>query len=184
MKTDQITIRISPELKQQLQESAKLHSMKTTEFIRQTLERVGDPKQIDVEARVEQLEKHILGYFWRNMEIIVIKALAMVVSMDKNMPIDQCLFLVSTKATEVFGTSPSVATQIPRSKREEMDLKFVHKVQSDLDLSPIAIMAISLIISTYLGMVYEEEIFQLTDFSMQTMQYLRDNLRSFDRMDV
>ncbi len=175
MKTDQITIRISSELKEQLYEIAEQRDIKPSEFIRQTLESAVDPNQIDTETRLDLLEGQIHGYEWTNIQIKAIKAAATVISIDKNMPIDQSLANVSKVTREAYSGDPSIADQLSRSNREKTSLQMIHQLQSDLDLSSIAVLALNLIVCTGLGIHYDEDIFQVTDFSMLTMQYIRDS---------
>ncbi|MHA2251499.1 MAG: plasmid mobilization protein [Candidatus Kariarchaeaceae archaeon] len=173
-KDEQITLRISSEQKEQLQEMADTHNMTISEYLRDQIEEMVNPTaKINIESRVTQLEERFDDPRWRGIELKTLKAVAMIVSIDTKIPIDKAIREVSGLINQEFDVTARELSKVSRIEREKYDLLVINELKETLSVSEKGLTLISLLVLSYLSIAYNDDLFQMTDFSIETMDRIR-----------
>jgi predicted transcriptional regulator len=168
-KLDQMNIRLTSELKDKIQELAKERDVKTSDFVRQTLEDAIEGKSIERErnlftANILTRERHIL------------QAIAFIAHTDTGRPLVDCLKIALQEVKDQEMTEMVDPIKYTREERETHALKINTAVAEKLRISPLALTFIRLILTTYFGIIFNQDIFQLTPLSMETMGEIKSFL--------
>ena len=167
-KLEQMNIRLSAKLKDKIQELAKENDLKTSDFVRQTLEEAieGKSKKNEVEEMLSNFTNH---------ERHMLQAIAFIAHSDTGRPIVECMKIV----LEVGGKNFQNLSHISEFNREEAERQAMHLNElssQKLQVSPLAIVFIRIIILTFFGLTYDQDIFQLTPLSISTMEAIKEQL--------
>lgn len=173
-KSEQLNIRISPSLKSDLQKTADKLGISASDLIRTSLEQAITQDRSELQEKVKTLEKK-LDHRWDQMQRKLIMASATISSIDTGHPLDHCINLVMKNANTELDFTNSTRTDL---EREALDIHL--KMAEELGASENARMMISLITITYIAMVYSEDIFSPTPFSLEVMKRVRSALDKSD----
>ena len=162
-----MNIRLSAKLKEKIQELAKESDIKTSDFVRQTLEEA-------IEGKSKKDEEEILSPF-SNRERHLLQAVAFIAHTDTGKPIVECMKL----ALEVGGENFQNLSNLSEVSREEAEKQAMHlnRIASErLKVSPLANVFIRIIILTFFGLTYDQHIFDVTPLSISTMEAIKEQL--------
>ena len=166
-KLEQMNIRLSEGLKKKITHLAKEKDLKTSDFVRQTLEEALKEKPRD---EIENISN------FTSSERIILQAAAFIAHTDTNRPLVECLKIALDVAKEQKITEISDPTKLSREEREKFTLEVNNSVTEKLQVSDLALTYIRLILVTYLGLIYNQDIFQMTPFSMEAMKGVKEQL--------
>ena len=166
-KTDQMNIRISANLKEKIQLLAKNSDLKTSDFVRQTLEntiegKVNNPSYLGNLSNLKKREQNLF------------QAVAFIAHIDTGKPIDHCMQVIAKIGADF--TDFDNLTNLSREEREKESINVRENVAQELNTSPLGRMFISLIVLTYYGIVYEEDYFKMTPLSLDVLEMMRNHL--------
>lgn len=167
-KIEQMNIRLSAKLKDKIQELAKKKDIKTSDFVRQTLEEA-------IEGTSKKVEEDEILSAYSNRERHLLQAIAMIAHTDTGRPVVDCMKI----ALELGGTNFQNLTNITSLGREESEKQAMqlNKVASEkLQISPLAVVFIRIIILTYFGLAFDQNIFDVTPLSIATMEAIKEQL--------
>ena len=166
-KLEQINIRLSEGLKKKITDLAKEKDLKTSDFVRKTL---GDAlKEKSKENLVE-----IANFTSRDR--IVLQAAAFIAHTDTVRPLVDCLNIALEVAKQQMSTEIADPMKLSREEREKYTLELNSTVAKKLQVSKQALTYIRLLLVTYLGLIYNQDIFQMTPLSMETMKGIKEQL--------
>lgn len=167
-KVDQMNIRLSPKLKDKLQELAKENEQKTSDFVRQTLEDA-------IEGKVSKEQNKLNLSNFTNRERHILQAAAFIAHVDTEKPMIDCMKAALQTVKAKFKDLPNTTT-LKREEREEQAKKLNTIVAKELGVSPLAVLFIRIIILTFFGLAYDQDIFQMSPLSIETIEEMRKQL--------
>ncbi|MFW9930317.1 MAG: hypothetical protein ACFFD1_13055 [Candidatus Thorarchaeota archaeon] len=167
-KSDQMNIRISADLKEKIQSLARERNLKTSDFVRQTIEDAIEGKpSISKEQSFAQS---------------VLRAGGLIAQIDSGKSIHVCMQTIFQVAEENYVELYGFSSKMSREERELEGLKVKDAIAKKLNLSPIASMCIVLMITTYHGFLYNQDILQiplpLSTFFLETLNLLLEQQKS------
>ena len=172
IKTEQINLRISSELKSQLTRVAAEQGISMSDYIRQTLE---DSIQGDtVKERITSIEEQLKTTSDLNISALL-DAASLIGSIDTNLPIEKC-YSISLQIATQAQLDPEQLLSLSRVEMETNYLTVQDKIKSELGLSDRAIAFISLMFTTFTGITYKEAIFAGKPLAIKTLERLRYQL--------
>ena len=111
-----------------------------------------------------------------NQERIILQAAAFIAHTDTGKPLIDCLKTALEIAEEQKFTGITDPMKFSREEREKLTLEVNDITAKKLEVSPQALTYIRLMLITYLGIIYNQEIFQMTPLSMKTMEEIKEHL--------
>lgn len=174
-KLEQMNIRISENMKDRITEIAKKKNIKTSDFVRQTLEEA-------IEGKSQSEINELLITNFSNRETIILKAAAFIAQTDTGKFMADCLKIAMQVAKEFNLASIADPTKISREEREKQTMEINKEVSKRLQVSPKGNFLIHLLLVTYMGINYNEDIFHsmtpLTGLvNREMIEFLTDNKR-------
>ena len=167
-KLEQMNIRLSAKLKDKIQELAKENDLKTSDFVRQTLDEA-------IEGRFKRNEgEEILSKF-SNHERHMLQAVALIAHTDTGRPIVDCM-KIALEVGEKHFLNLSNISELSREEAERQAMQLNKIASQKLQVSSLAIVFIRIMILTFFGLAYDQEIFQLTPLSISTMEAIKEQL--------
>lgn len=170
-KLEQMNIRLSENLKKNITNLAEEKGLKTSDFVRQTLEEA-------IEGKSNNSFNNLLKPNFSNREKIILQAAAFIAHIDTGRPLVDCLKIALDVAEEQKITEIPDPMSLSRDEREKRTLEINKIVAEKLQVSNQALTYIRLILTTYIGLLYNEDIFRMTPLSMLVMDEIRVNLDS------
>ena len=168
-KLEQMNIRLSEKLKENITNLAEEKGLKTSDFVRQTLEEA-------IEGKSKENIANLLKTNFSNREKIILQAAAFIAHIDTGRPLVDCLKIALKVAEEQKITEIADPMNISREEREKITLDINKVVAEKLQVSNKALTYIRLILTTYIGLLYNEDIFRMTPLSMKVMDEIKDHL--------
>ena len=169
VKLEQMNIRLSETLKNKITDLAKEKDLKTSDFVRQTLEDA-------IEGRSRQGDNEFSLSNLHSRERYILQAIAFIAHTDTGKPLVDCLKVALEVAEKQKIKDFVDPTKFSREIREKQILKINEIVSEKLQISSLALTFIRLMITTYLGIIYNQEIFQATPLSVRTMEEIKQSL--------
>ena len=169
-KAEQLNLRISTDLKKKLSEISDKKGISMSDLIRQNLENVIINKDI-IENRISSLET-MFDKDHKKLIKRMLYAAANIASIDTGLPLDQCLS-TTLRIVDEFGIQNLDITHMTRDEIEIEYLKIQEKIKEILHLSDQAIAFISVLILSFMGIIYNEHFFDMSPMSVITLERLR-----------
>lgn len=162
-KTEQINMRISLSLKEDLTEAAREAGISMSDYIRQALQ-----NSIE-QANGQDLDS---GQLWEKYITRMLYAGATIVNLDTNIPLDQC---ISTTLRVIEGSGHSISDLLnaPRNKLEEEYLKIQEKIKGQLNISEEAMSYLNLMATMFSSLLYHEHVFEMSPMSVVALERIR-----------
>ena len=168
-KLEQMNIRLSESLKKKIITLAGEKELKASDFVRQTLE-----EAIEGSSREEHNERLLKNF--QSGQRHLLQAAAFIAHTDTGRPMVDCLKIALEIAESQNISELSDINKLTREEREGMTLQVNEVVAQKLQVSPLALTFIRLMLTTYIGVLYNQEIFQMTPLSMKTMEEIKQIL--------
>ena len=105
----------------------------------------------------------------------MLQAVALIAHTDTGRPIVDCMKI----ALEIGGKNFMKLTNISSLSREEAEKQAMQLnilASQKLQVSPLAIVFIRIVILTYFGLMYDQNIFEVTPLSINTMEAIKEQL--------
>lgn len=173
-KIEQMNIRLSAKLKDKIQGLAKDKEMKTSDFVRQTLEEA-------IEGKSRHIEEDELLSDFSSRERHMLQAVAFIAHTDTGRDIVDCMKIALELAGENFKNMASISN-LTRGEAENQAMQLNDLASKKLQVSPLAVVFIRIIILTFFGFTYEQNIFELTPLSISTMEAIKEQLDLQNKM--
>ena len=168
-KLEQMNVRLSESLKKKIIALAEEKDLKTSDFVRQTLEEAIEG------GSVEDTKDKLLKNFQSGQRQIL-QAAAFIAHTDTGRSLVDCLKTALEIAENQKITEIADIDKLTREEREEITLQVNDLVAQKLGISALALTFVRLMLTTYIGVLYNQEIFQMTPLSMKTMDEIKQNL--------
>ena len=168
-KLEQMNIRLSENLKKNISNLAEEKGLKTSDFVRQTLEEAVEGKSTDE-------INNLLKSNFSNREKIILQGVAFIAHTDTGRPLIDCLKTALDVAEEKKLTKIADPNNVNREEREKITLEINKVVAEKLQVSSQALVYIRLVLTTYMGLLYNEDIFRMTPLSMLVMEEIKEQL--------
>lgn len=168
-KLEQMNIRLSETLKKNITNLAEKKGLKTSDFVRQTLEEA-------IEGKSSLEITNLLKSNFSNREKIILQAVAFIAHTDTDQPLIDCLRTALEVAEEKKINQIADPINVSREEREKITLEINKVVAEKLQVSSQALTYIRLLLTTYMGLLYNEDIFRMTPLSMLVMEEIKEQL--------
>ncbi|MCY3410106.1 MAG: toxin-antitoxin system HicB family antitoxin [Candidatus Heimdallarchaeota archaeon] len=166
MKSAQLNLRISENLKQKLSEQAEQEGISLSDLIRQTLEQSITNKKHELHEpdRIKQLRR-------------LMYAGAHIASIDTGKPLEECLAITRTVMEQEALNVDHLST-LSRRQLEQFLLRFHPVLQNQLGVSDRVLIHTKLMFATLLGQWYDDHILDLSPLSETILKALRADLKN------
>jgi predicted DNA-binding protein len=176
MKTSNITVRVSEDIKEKLRQMAEKEGITESQYVRSLITKAIEKKDQKDEAdlleeRLKKLESQVesepIG-----MESKFLMAMAYVFSIDTGQPMHKIVADTNKYIEEKFGYSIEVLNSFSREERERIFTDLYDYFDREFNPSTVAYLMIECIFVTFLSFIYPSPIFMITPFSMSIVTRL------------
>lgn len=176
MKTSNITVRVSEDIKEKLKQLSEEAGITESQYVRSLITKAivkKDQKdETDIlEDRLRKLESQIesepIG-----MESKFIMAMAYVFSIDSGQPMHKIVGDTNKYLENKFGYSIEILNSFSREERERIFTDLYDFFDKEYEPSTVAYLMVESIFLTFLSFTYPSPIFMITPFSMSIIARL------------
>ncbi len=180
MKKEQITIRIPIHVKDLLTDMAEEQNISPSELIRHILsdavEKKAENNLLDL---FNKMEENLKGVDWTNHQMHFGKTIAMIISMETGIPIDEVIIYNNEITMSTYGVkSLREIDAIPREHQESIVTQILSIISDKFRLSNYSLAIIRSIALTYLGIQFNQDFISSHQFSLDTLRLYRKILDS------
>ncbi len=176
MKTSNITVRVSEDVKEKLKQLSDEAGITESQYVRSLITKAivkkDQKEEADVlEDRLRKLESQIesepIG-----MESKFIMAMAYVFSIDSGEPMHKIVADTNKYLENKFGYSIEILNSFSREEREKIFTDLYDFFEKEYGPSTVAYLMVECIFLTFLSFTYPSPIFMITPFSMSIIARL------------